>query len=331
MKKYICFVVILFGLSGIGFTHELRPAYLELSAVSDQSYSVLFKVPGRGPQKRLALYLQLPEDTKFITPAKTTFTGRAFIERSTIKREGGLAGAEIGILGLSKTLTDALVRIEFNDGGTQTVRLTPQSPSFIVQDSPDKMEVIKTYFALGVEHILLGIDHLLFLLCLLIIAKTARRILITVTGFTIAHSITLILSALNIINIPVPPVEAVIALSIVFVAYEIARGAPDTFTYKYPVLVSASFGLLHGFGFASALKNIGLPQTEIAVSLLFFNVGVEIGQLVFISAIVILIFVLKKILNRSYDYFSNFEIPAAYVIGSLACFWMIERIYSFWF
>ncbi len=175
MKKYIYFVVILIGLSGIGFTHELRPAYLELQQIGEETFSVLFKVPGRGPEKRLALYLQLPEDVKFITPAKTTFTGRAFIERSTIKRKGGLAGAEIKINGLSNTLTDALVRIEFNDGSTQTKRLTPQSSSFIVQSSPDKFEVTKTYFILGVEHILTGIDHLLFLLCLLIIAKTTRR------------------------------------------------------------------------------------------------------------------------------------------------------------
>lgn len=314
-----------------GYTHELRPAYLEIQAISNDTYSVLFKVPGRGPEKRLALYLQLPENTKFIAPAQTTFTERAFIERSTIKREGGLAGAEISIKGLSNTLTDALVRMEFKDGSTQTVRLTPQTPSFIVQITPGKYEVIKTYFTLGVKHILLGIDHLLFLLCLLVIAKSARRILITVTGFTLAHSVTLVLSALNVVNIAVPPVEAVIALSIVFVSSEIAKGPRNTFTYRYPILVSSSFGLLHGFGFASALKEIGLPQTDIAASLLFFNVGVETGQLLFISAIVILILVFGKILKQSYDYISNHEKPIAYVIGCLACFWMIQRIYFFWF
>jgi len=207
---------IITGFAGFAYAHELRPAYLEIQSINDETFSVLFKVPGRGPEKRLALYLQFPEDIKTITPVKTTFTGRAFIERSTIRRDGGLGGAEIRIKGLSQTLTDVLVRITHYEGYVQTARLTPKSPSFIVEATPNKYDITKTYLLLGVEHILLGIDHLLFLVCLIIIARTGRRIFITITGFTVAHSITLILSALNVVNIPVPPVEAVIALSIIF-------------------------------------------------------------------------------------------------------------------
>ncbi len=331
MKVYLFSLLILLTLSSAAYTHELRPAYLELQAINEDTFSVLFKVPGRGPEKRLALYLQFPEDIKTIIPVKTTFTGRAFIERSTIRRKSGLGGAEIKIKGLSQTLTDVLVRIKHYEGYVQTARLTPKSPSFIVEATPKKYDIIKTYLLLGVEHILLGFDHLLFLVCLIIIAGSGRRILITITGFTVAHSITLILSALNVVNIPVPPVEAVIALSIVFVASEIARGFRESFTYKYPILVSSSFGLLHGFGFASVLKEIGLPQTEIVTSLLFFNIGVEIGQLFFISIFILLILFIKNIFNKPYEYFFTFEKPAAYVIGSLASFWMIQRIYSFWF
>lgn len=331
MIRLLLSLFIITEFAGFAYAHELRPAYLEIQSINDETFSVLFKVPGRGPEKRLALYLQLPDDIETITPVKTTFTGTAFIERSTIRRDGGLQGAEIKIKGLSQTLTDVLVRIEHHDKNIQTVRLTPQSPSFVVDSTPSKFDITKTYLLLGGEHILMGIDHLLFLICLLIIAKTGRRILITITGFTVAHSITLILSALNIINIPVPPVEAVIALSIIFVASEIARGFRESYTYKYPILVASSFGLLHGFGFASVLKEIGLPQSEIITSLLFFNIGVEIGQLFFISIFILLILFIKNIFNKPYEYFFTFEKPAAYVIGSLASFWMIQRIYSFWF
>ena len=331
MKVYLFSLLIVLIVGSAAYAHELRPAYLELQAINDDTFSVLFKVPGRGQQKRLALYVQFPEDIKTITPVKTTFTGTAFIERSTIRRDGGLGGAEISIKGLSQTLTDVLVRIEYQNKSTQVQRLTPKSPSFVIKPAPGRYDIAKTYLLLGVEHILLGIDHLLFLVCLIIIAGTGRRILITITGFTVAHSITLILSALNIVNIPVPPVEAVIALSIIFVATEIAKGSKDTFTYKYPIAVSSSFGLLHGFGFASVLKEIGLPQTEIISSLLFFNIGVEIGQLLFISGFILIMLLCKSIFNKSYDYFTRFERPAAYIIGSLATFWMIQRVYSFWY
>ena len=152
----------------------------------------------------------------------------------------------------------------------------------------NKMQIAKDYTSLGVRHILEGYDYLLFLACLIMIAGTGRRILITVTGFTVAHSITLALSAFNLLRVPSAPVEAVIALSIVFLASEIAKEPRDTLTYKYPALVSVAFGLLHGLGFASVLRQIGLPQTEIVMGLLFFNIGVEIGQLAFIAMIILI-------------------------------------------
>lgn len=311
--------------------HELRPAYLEIKSINEDTYSVLFKIPARGPDKRLALYLNLPKNIKTITKVNTKFTGSAFVERSTIQKPGGLKGSTISINGLSNTLTDVLVRIELNKDEIQTLRLTPKSSSFIVEGNPGKFKVIKTYLLLGIEHILKGIDHLLFLVCLLIIAKTPKKILITITGFTIAHSITLILSALNLVKIPIAPVEAVIALSIVFVAREIIQKNETSLTYKYPIAVSSSFGLLHGFGFASVLKEIGLPQNEIISSLLFFNVGVEIGQILFVAGFITILYFLKIIINKSYEYFFKFEKVTAFVIGCLASFWMIQRVYSFWF
>ena len=157
--------------------------------------------------------------------------------------------------------------------------------------------MVKTYLVFGVEHILSGMDHLLFIACLIFIAGTWRRILVTITGFTIAHSLTLTLSALELIRLPVPPIEATIALSIVFLAREIALDRRDTLTWRYPIAVSAGFGLLHGLGFASALKDIGLPQTEIPAALLAFNVGVEIGQIMFVSSMLVVFWLITKSLK----------------------------------
>ena len=185
---------------------------------------------------------------------------------------------------------------------------------------------------LGILHILEGIDHLLFVACLLLIAGTGRRILITITGFTIAHSITLLLSALDVVHVPVPPVEASIALSIVFLATEIAKESRDTLTYRYLITVATLFGLLHGFGFAAVLKSIGLPQVEILTGLLFFNVGVEIGQILFVGFIMTIFFGVQAIGNRllqSTISLAKFEKPIVYVIGSIASLWMFERIYLF--
>ena len=160
------------------------------------------------------------------------------------------------------------------DGSTQVIRLSIGEHSFVVASTPTTLDVAKTYISFGIEHILEGIDHLLFVACLIFIAGSWKRILITITGFTAAHSITLSLAALNIISIPILAVEAVIALSIVFLAREIVQQRRDILTWRYLVLVSITFGLLHGFGFASAHGDIGLPQNEIPTAFLSFNIGV---------------------------------------------------------
>ena len=198
-----------------------------------------------------------------------------------------------------------------------------------VPEAENPYSIAKQYSLFGMSHILEGYDHLLFLACLIFIAGTGRKILITITGFTIAHSITLVLSALNLVTVPIPPVEAAIALSIVFLATEIAKEPRDTLTYKYPVAVSVCFGLLHGLGFASVLKQIGLPQTELTTSLLFFNIGVEIGQVIFVLLIIVLFKLLLAITKISKENVFKFEKPAAYIVGSLAALWMFQRIYSF--
>jgi hydrogenase/urease accessory protein HupE len=310
-----------------------RPAYLELKQTSEDTFDLLWKVPARGPDKGLGLYVELPQDTETITPTRTSFIGSAFIETSTIRRAGGLAGAEIYIKGLTTISTEVLVRIERVDGSTEVARLTPSSTSFVVTKAPQFWDVAKTYLVFGMQHIWQGIDHLLFVACLILIAGTWRRILITITGFTIAHSITLTLAALEFVRVPVPPVEAMIALSIVFLAREIALDRRDTLTWRYPIAVSSTFGLLHGLGFASALREIGLPQTEIPAALLSFNIGVEIGQVVFVGAVLAVVWIVKTALHQfasgSVNWLGLIEKPVAYIVGSITMFWTFERVSFF--
>ncbi len=332
-RTFIIFVLIAMVPNPV-LAHEARPAYLELQQTDNDTYAMTWKVPAKGPDMRLGLHVRLPEDCKIVSPVRTTYVAGAFIERSSIRRAGGITGVEIYIEGLSSTLTDVLVRIARLDGTTQVTRLTPSSPAFVVESSPTFLGVAKTYFILGFQHIWGGRDHLLFVACLMFIARTRKRILVTITGFTVAHSITLALAALDVVRVPVAPVEATIALSIVFLAVEIAREQRKSLTWRYPIAVSASFGLLHGFGFASALGAIGLPQTEVPAALLFFNVGVEIGQVMFVVTLLgfmgCLYLMVKKNVKLNEVKMLSLQRPVAYVIGTVAMFWTTERVLSFW-
>ena len=330
------FFSIILILSSIAVTHadEYRPAYLELTQTNESTFDMLWKVPAKGQRKRLSLYVVLPADVNTVSEVRSAFIGGAYIERSTIARPGGLAGVEISIKGLERVSTDALVRIQRLDGTSETARLNSTATSFVVKGAPQFWGVVNTYLVFGIEHILNGFDHLLFVACLIFIAGTWRRILVTITGFTLAHSITLTLAGLELVRLPIPPIEATIALSIVFLAREIALDLHDTLTWRYPIAVSASFGLLHGFGFASALSDIGLPQTEIPAALLAFNIGVEIGQVWFVATMLFVFWLISKGLKiiqfGAVDWLKKIEKPTAYGIGSVAMLWTIERVSGFW-
>ena len=282
--------------------HEVRPGYLELRQTDTETFEVFWKVPARGKLK-LGIHARLPEICTPISAVVSKKSGGAFMDRWTVTCPGGLSRETISIDGLSGTLTDVLARIERLDGTSQVTRLTPDTPSFIIEAAPKWQQIVGSYLGLGAEHILLGIDHLLFVLALLLLVKGWRQLIATVTAFTVAHSLTLAAATLGYVHVPQRPVEAVIALSIVFLASEIARGNRDGLTYRYPVSVSMSFGLLHGFGFAAVLGEIGLPENEIPTALLFFNVGVEIGQLLFIGALIavgtVILAVCKRVSGKS--------------------------------
>ena len=281
---------------------------------------------------RLGLYVEFPLGSMNVTAPRGLMVNNAFTERWTVKRPNGLTGGTIHIAGLTATMTDVLVRMERLDGTTQVTRLTPSAPSFVVEAGPRAMQVAATYLILGVEHILLGIDHLLFVLALLILVKGTRRLIATVTAFTVAHSLALAGATLGFVHVPGPPVEAAIALSIVFVAAEImhSRQGKAGLTERFPWVVAFSFGLLHGFGFASALNEVGLPQAAIPIALLFFNVGVELGQLLFIASVFVVIALARRVMRRSrvWQPAWAWRIPP-YAIGSVAMFWVIQRIAAF--
>lgn len=307
--------------------HEVRPAYLELRQTSAETFDVIWKVPARG-DLRLGIYAQLPPDCESTTERAGMFADGAYIERWSVRHPGALVGEAIEIVGLQTTLTDVLVRITRMDGATQVERLTPSSPSMIVARTPSVWNVAWTYLALGVEHILLGVDHLLFVLALLLLIQGWKRILGTVTAFTVAHSVTLALATLGVVHVPAAPVEAIIALSIVFVASEIVRGVNGRpgVAQRSPWIVAFTFGLLHGLGFAGALRDIGLPPNAIPLALFQFNIGVELGQLMFIAAVILIWSALRRLpLTPS----NRWRLAPAYLIGAVAMYWVLERIARF--
>jgi hydrogenase/urease accessory protein HupE len=331
MRRALRILVLLVTFAPGAFAHEVRPAYLELRQTGPEIYEGLWKVPGQG-DLRLGIYVELPATCTHVTEPRGSMVNNAYSERWTVKCPRGLDGSTIHIAGLSGTMTDALVRVERLDGTTQVTRLTPSAPSFVVEAAPRALQVARTYLVLGIEHILGGVDHLLFVLALVILVKGTRRLIATVTAFTLAHSLTLAGATLGFLHVPGPPVEAAIALSIVFVAAEIIRSRQGNagVTEKFPWIVAFSFGLLHGFGFASALNEVGLPQSAIPVALLCFNVGVEIGQLLFIAAVFTVIALARQLTRRfgmSQPLWA-WRVPP-YAIGTVAAFWIIQRVGAF--
>jgi hydrogenase/urease accessory protein HupE len=326
LRQLICLATLI-GLAwaGVSSAHEVRPGYLRIQQLDAEAYDILFRVPARG-DLRLGLYATLPENCVTRGETRNFQQGGAFVERWVTDCRGGLVGHEVSISGLSATLTDVLARFERLDGTTQIARLTPSDYTFTATDSESWQQVASTYTALGIEHILLGIDHLLFVLALLMIVEGWRKLVATVTAFTLAHSVTLAAATLGLVKVPQAPVEAVIALSILFVAAEIIhwrQGRPGI-TRRKPWLVAFTFGLLHGFGFAGALTEIGLPEHAIPLALLFFNLGVEAGQLLFIGAVFLAWSLLRKVSWPEWAW----RIPV-YGIGTMAAFWTIERISGF--
>lgn len=305
-----------------------RPAYLELRELGDDRYAVTWKVPAQGPDRRLAAYVVLPAATETTSEPQASYVDGSWTERWEVRHTGGLAGQSIRIEGRAAGVTDVIARVERRDGSSQVERLPMDLPQFVVQSPAGTADIAWSYLVLGIEHILEGLDHLLFVLALLLVVHGAGRIFATITAFTAAHSLTLVAATLGWVHVPGAPVEAIIALSIVFVASEVLHGLQGRpgLTARAPWVVAFSFGLLHGLGFAGALAEIGLPSGDIPLALLTFNAGVEIGQLLFVSAVLAVRRLAGRILSLPATPVSRL---AAYAIGTVAAFWTLERVNDF--
>ena len=321
--SFVIFNIFSFKLWG----HEVRPAYLGITQINDSTYHVVWNIPAQGsliPKIRPVF----PES--FIQSLQEGILLNGALKRTwTVYSQETIIGKRIDINGLSSTLIDVLIHIKLIDGIEHTELLKPDRPFYIIPKESTSKEVAATYTFLGIEHIIFGIDHLLFILALIFVTTGKWKIIKTITAFTIAHSITLSLAVLGLLNFPTPPVEAVIALSIVFLAREIIkhRNGFDSLTYRYPWIVAFVFGLLHGFGFASALNDTGLPQSNIPVALAFFNMGVELGQIAF----VLIVILIKRVVASIKIYYPYWlEKGIVYCIGGFAFYWVIDRVVGFW-
>lgn len=328
MKHWSFFAGLLILFTGQVIAHEMRPAYLEINELTPSAYGVLWKVPMRGDM-RLRLDPQFPDNCSEVVPPSVRSTAGALISHWTMQCDAGLAGQRISIEGLGNTLTDVLARVQHLDGAVQTTRIKPAEPYFIVAGSSSRLALSATYLWLGIEHILLGVDHLLFVFALMLIVSGTRRLVLTITAFTVAHSITLAGATLGYVHVPQQPVEAVIALSILFLATEIIhsrRGRPG-YVERWPWVVAFIFGLLHGFGFAGALAEVGLPEHAIPFALVFFNIGVELGQLAFVGMVLVSAWLIHRFKQFP---FRPVEMLATYLIGGIAAYWTMERVVGFW-
>jgi len=328
MQRWVYCFMLFACFVGRLLAHEVRPAYLQLQQVSVDAYQVFWKVPAIGEDLRLGLSPEFPQSCSRKSNVRAFFANGSYTEQWTLKCNGGLEGSSVRIAGLSATVTDVIVRIERQDSSTQVTRLTSSSPSFVVEVMPHRFEVARTYLGLGIKHILSGVDHLLFVTALLLLVTGFKRLLMTVSAFTVSHTVTLSLATLGFVHVPPAPVEAVIALSILFVAYEVLRkGEHSTgLAQRKPWLVAFTFGLLHGLGFAGGLSAAGLPAGHIPLALAFFSAGVEVGHLSFVTTAVLLIAAVHRWTVRLPVW--SWRIPP-YAIGSMASYWLIARLAAF--
>jgi hypothetical protein len=307
--------------------HRLSPAFFGLTEIAPGRFDVQWKVSISGGLAAV-LEPQVPEGCSLVDSVRTYVVDDMRLQHAELDCPDGLAGKSFTVSGLPQTQTDVLLRVAYLDGSSSNQRLTPEAATATIPLRQSAFEIVRTYTVYGIEHILLGYDHLLFVLALLLLVQGVGRLVATVTAFTVAHSITLGAASLGFVHVPSAPVEAVIALSILLLASELARrsvanAGPDAnLTTRFPWIVAFAFGLLHGFGFAGALSEVGLPQQALPLALLFFNVGVELGQLLFIAAV----FGLAALVRLSAVRVPSIWRPAvAYGVGSFAAFWVVER------
>jgi hydrogenase/urease accessory protein HupE len=327
LKRLFAAALLLLGGATAIRAHEIRPAYLQITENADHRFDVLWKQPSVGTQL-LRLVPLVSNGMLDAKPADESVANSFVVRRwqNLAVTRDSFDGATIRIDGLEYTITDALISISFANGQDIQEILRPRSPALVVHLTGTGKVPVPAYLLLGIEHILTGFDHLSFVLGLLLLVRSRLTLIKTITAFTVAHSLTLAAAALGFVHVNPSVIEALVAFSIVFVALELVRSYRGQYglTVRMPWLIAFTFGLLHGFAFAGSLAQIGLPEHNIPLSLLLFNVGVELGQLLFVGAVLLLIALVNRLPRRLPNWTA--WIPP-YAIGGLASFWVIQRLH----
>lgn len=319
--RSILFLILAMILVPSAKADDMRPGYLEVKETAPLRYAVHWKAPTNVRN----VVPGFPSDCRRISEPQRSFEAAALISKWDMVCDQSLSGRSVVLDGLNNSQGDALLRFQSATGSMQVERLIPANPSVVIDLKPERTQVAKSYFVIGIEHILMGYDHLLFVLCLVLLLNGAWRVAATVTAFTIAHSLTLVATTLGWFALPRAPVEAAIALSIVFLAVEVIKRDPSQprLSERMPWVIAFLFGLLHGFGFAGALAEIGLPQGDVPTALIAFNLGVEAGQLAIVGLALTALAAVRWI--RS-NLLAPTRTVAGYAIGSIAAMWLIERV-----
>lgn len=326
----LCLAALLLALMGsAAWADYFRPAYLELTERSGAIYDIRWKTPAQSETIVMSIKPVFPPGSQMTSPFASSYAAGALVMTGQARIPGGIEGKRLRFDGLPATGNQVLVRIIRIDGSEDLYKVAATDPQLAVPAVPGAVGVSGRYAMLGMEHIWFGFDHLLFVAALFMLVGNFRTLFWTITAFTVAHSITLAFVTLDVIDVPVPPVEAFIALSIVFVAVEVVRKLQghESLASRKPWLVAFTFGLLHGLGFASALAEIGLPHNNVPLALLFFNVGVEIGQIAFVAALMAVAHIAQRVTQPAQ--LSVARLVACYGIGGLASYWLIDRVMSF--
>jgi hydrogenase/urease accessory protein HupE len=309
---------------GSAAAHETRPGFLELREIGPGAYSYLWKKP-TGGEVEIAIAPVLPPGCALTSGSNQPAAIGAIVLRGTLRCDGSLRGRTVEIAGLPSTITDVLLRVHHADGTLESHVLKPDTPLATLGAETSLAQRYASYLLLGFEHILQGVDHLLLVLGLMLIVADRWMLFKAVTAFTVAHSLTLALATLGHVSVPAAPLEASIALSILFLGPEIVRRwrGQTSLTIRQPWIVAFAFGLLHGFGFATGLAEIGLPRAEIPAALLFFNLGVEGGQLLFIA---VLIALERASARMGVSFSPALRMLPGYIVGTLGAFWTFQRL-----
>jgi hypothetical protein len=309
--------------------HEVRPGYIEITEVARDSFDIVWKQPvrsaGANAVAGLGLRPVFPENCARLGDSRMRRLPGALVEKFSLTCYGGLFGQSVGVEGLQRTITDVLVQLALIEGGRYSLRLTADAP---VQTFSGGGTFLMAYFGLGVEHLVLGLDHILFVLGLVLLVQGWRSLIWVITAFTLAHSLTLGLSMLGRISAPSAVVEAIIALSILFVAIELLQPPEkrSALAARYPQAMAFGFGLLHGFGFAGVLGEIGLPRDVELAALALFNIGLEVGQLLVVAAMVLFMRFVKPALLAHEKWAPALQQVPIIAIGGISVYWLLDRL-----